>query len=82
MPKRIVVEEGLEPVQRYLQDQGYEVVNLNRQTPDGRYDCYVITGTDENVMGMQDLTVDVPVVDARGMTPEEVYRHVQQRTNR
>lgn len=79
MPKRIAVEDGLSPVQRYLRENGYDVVSLNKQAQADNYDCCVISGGDENVMGMQDTTTDVPVIDARGMTPEEVYRQVHQR---
>lgn len=79
MPKRIAVEQGLSPVERYLKDNGYEVVGLNQSTQVDDCDCCVISGSDENMMGMQDITTGVPVIDARGMTPEEVYSEVHQR---
>lgn len=79
MSKRIAVEEGLSPVRSYLKGNGYDVVDLNESTQTDDCDCCVISGTDVNVMGMQDITTNVPVIDARGMTPEEVYQQVHQR---
>lgn len=79
MSKRIAVEDGLAPVQRYLQENGYDVVSLNKQVEIGGCDCCVISSSDENMMGMQDVMTNVPVIDARGMTPEEVYRQVNEK---
>lgn len=79
MAKRIAVEDGLASVGRYLEKNGYDVVQMNVDGPAGNYDAYVISGGDVNVMGMQDVTTDVPVINARGMTPEEVYEQVEER---
>lgn len=79
MSKRVAVEEGLSPINKYLQENGYEVVGLNASAQLDDYDCCVISGVDENVMGMQDIVTNVPVIDARGMSPEEVYEAVNQR---
>lgn len=79
MPKRIAVEEGLTPVREYLQENGYDVVDLNERVQAEDCDCCIVSGGDVNVMGMQDIVTDVPVIDARGMTSEEVYQKVQER---
>lgn len=71
MTKRVAIEEGLANVKNYLRRRGYDVVELHEgQAID--CDCCVISGGDENVAGMQDVTIPVPVIDARGMTPATI----------
>ncbi|SDW08699.1 Uncharacterised protein family (UPF0180) [Marininema mesophilum] len=74
--QRVAVEEGLSNVREYLTNQGYEVVSMSDE---GGCSCSVITGEDKNVMGMQDTSTDMSVINADGMTPEEVYQAVQAR---
>ncbi|SFS79919.1 YkuS family protein [Marininema halotolerans] len=76
--QRVAVEEGLSDVSQYLTNQGVEVVSMTEQNS---CTCSVITGADKNVMGMQDTTSDMSVINANGMTPEEVYQAVQARMN-
>ena len=79
MPKRIAVEQGLTPIREHLQQNGYEVVDLNHAKAATQCDCCVISGSDENLMGMQDIVTDAPVINAHGMTPEEVQQQIQER---
>lgn len=78
MSKRIAVEQGLTPVRNHLQQNGYEVVDLNSAQA-SQCDCCVISGSDENLMGMQDIAIDAPIINAHGMSPEEVQQQIQQR---
>lgn len=77
--KKIAIEEGLTPVRNYLKNNGYEVVDLNQTTQVDDCDCCVISGIDEDMMNMQDMITEVPVINASGMSPEEVYQHLQER---
>jgi hypothetical protein len=74
MEKTIAVEEGLKPVKELLQHRGYNVVDIRS----GRSaDAAVINGMDGNIMGIQQMVMDLPVVNARGRTPEEVLYELE-----
>lgn len=80
--KKIAVQEGLRPVQEYLEDQGYEVETVNfdafTQAQNEDYDAIVLTGMNKDFLGMQDTATGAPVIDATGMTPEEIYEQINQ----
>lgn len=74
MPKKIAVEEGLSGVSEFLRDQGYMVVN-----PDSGEDVLatVLTGLDNNFMNMQNITSMGPVINASGMTPDQILARLK-----
>ncbi|MBS4023335.1 MAG: YkuS family protein [Dethiobacter sp.] len=74
MERTIAVEAGLTPVREILKRKGYQVVDLNSGVV---VDAAVISGMDENVMDMQDMQIDAPVINASGITPEAVLREVE-----
>lgn len=76
MPK-IGVEESLSNVQEELQAMGYDVIQLKQEQDAQSCDCCVITGTDQNVMGVADVATKGPVINAHGMSAEEVCQQVQ-----
>lgn len=80
--KRIAVQKGLRPVQEYLEDQGYEVESVDfdafTQAQNENYDAIVLTGMNKDFLGMQDTATGAPVIDATGMTPEEVFEQINQ----
>lgn len=82
MKKRIAVERDLANVKQELETKGYEVVALDPVSPEGRElrncDAIVISGRDTNMMGMQDITTKVPVIDASGISADEVVRRIEQ----
>ncbi|MFT9486342.1 YkuS family protein [Tepidibacillus infernus] len=71
---RVAMEQSLNYLKDYLTSQGVEVTDLNQQT--GQVDAVIISGQDKDVMGMEDITSKVPVINARGLTPEEVYQAI------
>lgn len=71
MSRKIGVEDTLGQVKQYLTEKGYEVKSL-RDNPKS-YDAIVLSGQDEDFMGIQDTGTKVPVIDARGLTSEQVY---------
>lgn len=81
MPKRIAFENRLTPIRRHLQEQGCEVVDLDSEHA-AQCDCCVIAGDDENVMGIQTTHTFAPVINAHGMTPEEVQQQIEARIGR
>lgn len=79
--KRVAVESNLSPVQEYLSNQGYQVetldVNSLTQSGQQQYDAVVISGMDQNLMGIADVQVAAPVINADGLTPEEVANRIE-----
>ncbi|NLZ38407.1 MAG: YkuS family protein [Firmicutes bacterium] len=74
MNKVIAVEDGLTPVKEFLREKGYQVVSLQAGE---KADVAVISGGEENMMGIQNIVQDGPVIDARGMRPEEVWQAIE-----
>lgn len=78
MPK-IGVEQSLTQVQDALRDKGYDVIQLKQENDANGCDCCVITGQDENVMGIQNTATAGSVIDARGMSADDVCQEVESR---
>ncbi|RFU68954.1 YkuS family protein [Peribacillus saganii] len=76
---KIGVEQSLTNVQQALRDRGHEVVQLRQESDANGCQCCVISGQDENVMGMQATSVQCSVIDASGLTAEEVCQQVESR---
>ncbi|AZU62979.1 YkuS family protein [Neobacillus mesonae] len=76
---KIGVEQSLTNVQQALREKGYDVVELKQESDARNVDCCVVTGLDSNVMGMQDTVSKAPVIDANGMSADEVCREVESR---
>lgn len=75
--KKIGVEESLKNVQQALQDKGYEVVKLKQNSDAKGCAACVITGLDNNVMGMQTTSLDGPVIEASGLTADEICEELE-----
>ncbi|MDT8859202.1 YkuS family protein [Alkalihalobacillus sp. MEB130] len=78
MPK-IGVEQSLTDVQQELQSKGYDVVQLKQEQDAQGCDCCVITGQDQNVMGIQDAAIQGSVINAHGMTAQQVCQVVEEK---
>ncbi|HZJ57831.1 MAG TPA: YkuS family protein [Clostridia bacterium] len=82
--KHIAVQEGLGPVINYLKDSGYMVSEFSSRQKSSKdfldgFDAVVLTGIDDNVMGIQTANNNRPFIEARGMTPEEIKDAIEQR---
>jgi hypothetical protein len=75
---RVAVEGNMQDVKSALQNSGHEVVTMDEQSVNN-CQCCVITGQDKNVMGMADRATQASVINAEGMTAEEVVAQVNQR---
>ncbi len=75
---KIAVEDSLTNVKQALRDNGYDVVNME---PGGAEscDCYVISGQDKNMLGMADTETKASVINAEGLTAEQVVEQVNRR---
>ncbi len=71
---KVAIEDTLQNVKEYLVSKGYDVVNLDQQT--SHVDAIIISGQDKDVLGMEDITTSAPVINAEGLTPNEVYQRL------
>ena len=79
--KRVAVEPNLSTVRDYLSQQGYQIEDLhadklNQQS--GGYSALVISGADQNIMGIANAQTRAQVINAHGMTPQQVAQQIQQ----
>jgi hypothetical protein len=74
---KVGVEQSLTNVQQALREKGYDVVELKQEADAKNCACCVVTGLDSNVMGMQDTFTKGSVIDANGMSADEVCREVE-----
>lgn len=73
--KKVAVEDSLTGVKELLEKKGYQVVSPR---DGGEVMATVLTGLDNNVMNMQDIAARGRVIDAAGMTPEEVLARLEE----
>ncbi|MCD5322504.1 MULTISPECIES: YkuS family protein [Pontibacillus] len=76
---RIGVEGTLSDVREALQSKGHDTVELKSEQDTQGCDCCVISGQDKNVMGMADAAMQGSVINANGMTADEVCQAVDAR---
>lgn len=71
----IAVEQNLSNVIDLLETEGYEVVALDNTDLDS-VDAIVVSGADINLMNIQDILTDVPVISAAGKSAEEILDEI------
>lgn len=76
---KIGVEGSLTQVQQALQEKGHQVIQLKSESDAAGCDCCVVTGLDSNVMGIANTVMQGPVIEANGLTADEVCQHVESR---
>ena len=80
MNRTIGVEQNLTPVKDYLSQKGFmvEEIDMNNEYTKNidKYDCLVVTGMNKDFLGIQDIVSGIPVIDAKGLTAEQVYNQV------
>jgi hypothetical protein len=74
---KVGVEQSLTNIQQALREKGYDVVELKQESDAQNCDCCVITGIDSNVMGMQDTLIKGSVIEANGLSADEVCSQVE-----
>jgi len=76
---KIGVEQSLTDVQEALKERGYAVIPLRSEQDAKGCDCCVITGLDANVTGIQNIVASGPVIEASGLTAEEICQKIEQK---
>lgn len=72
----IGLEETLSNLAEVLETEGYEVVILNDSNMSS-VDAIILGGADINLMNMQDVVTDVPVINATGKTFNEIIKELE-----
>ena len=76
---KIGVEQSLTNVQEALRAKGYDIVELKQESDAKGLDCCVITGLDKDVLGMQNASMKGSVIDAHGLTADEICQQVDEK---
>ncbi|MDA8346530.1 MAG: YkuS family protein [Thermaerobacter sp.] len=71
----MAIEEGLEDVRQAIEDAGWEAIDLEEAALD-EVDAVVCTGMDDDLLGDETTSTEVPVISADGLTAEEVVRRL------
>ena len=71
----VAVEDQLTGVKKMLAERGYTVVSPKNA---GDVTAIVVTGMDNNLMNIQNITSKAPVIDATGMNPHEVLARIRE----
>lgn len=83
MKYKVAVENSLTPISDYLSKKGYNVdsIDLSKEYSKGmeKYDAVVVTGLNENFLGIEDTNTKAVVIDAKGLTAEQVYSRLENR---
>ncbi|EDL64384.1 YkuS family protein [Bacillus sp. SG-1] len=74
---RIGVEESLQNVVQALREKGHDVVELKQESDAQSCDCCVVTGLDSNVMGISNAVTQGSVIEANGLSADEVCQQVE-----
>lgn len=78
MNKVIAVEGNLSPVKSFLSEKGCNIIDI-KSAQSRRVDAVVISGSDENLMSMQDIAVNAPVINAKGKSPQQVWDDISRK---
>lgn len=80
MNRTIAVEHNLTPVMEYLSEKGYKVEGIDLSSEYSKnidkYDAVVVTGMNKDFLGVQDTVSKIPVIEAKGLTAEQVYNQL------
>ena len=81
---KVAVSPLLSNVKEYLQAQGVDVVDfddndITRFGFAGDLGAIVIDGGEMNMLGMQDTNLAIPVINASGLTADEISLEIQER---
>lgn len=83
MREKIAVEAKLTPVKEFLSEKGYTVDSLDFNQDSSKklqnYDAFIITGMNKNFMGITDTDTKAVVIDATGLSADQVYNELKSR---
>ena len=71
----IAVDDDLANVRQFLQNNGYDTVSFERGMQNAK--VIVVSGMDRDLFGDERITTDATVIEASGLTAEEVLEEVE-----
>jgi CO dehydrogenase/acetyl-CoA synthase beta subunit len=82
MKAKVAVESDLTNVSNYLEEQGYQVIEFihSEEIADEIEDveAIIISGMHKNLMGMEDIEAEALMIEASGLSPEEIGDMLEQ----
>lgn len=84
---KVAVSPLLSNIKEYLQAQGIDVVDFDDNAVTrfgfaGDLGAIVVSGGDSDMLGIQNVSLAVPVINAAGRTADEISLEIQERTDR
>lgn len=81
MKKKVAIEQNLDNVKEYLEERGIKTEQFSgsqliNSSKISKYDAIIVSGSNKDFLGMEDAKTKVPVIDATGMTPQEIYNNI------
>jgi len=76
--KIIAVEENLGPVKEFLSTQGCQVISIEKAMEQQPH-AVVLSGMKQNLMGMQEIIIDAPIISAQGKSAEEIWSEIMKK---
>lgn len=75
--KNVGIQKELSNVRDYLKENGYNVyevdtTNITSSTTLQSFDALVVSGANDNLMGFDDTSCKIPVINADGLSPADV----------
>lgn len=79
--KTIAVEGGLGHIKSALQQAGFNTVDMTTSDNSSwqKADMIMVTGQNENLMGIQDTQTKAPVINVHGLSAEDCLDIARQR---
>lgn len=74
MTRKVAVEDNLSTIKQVLVQKGFKVVSP--ESKENVVAC-IVTGMDNNLMDIQNAVTKAPVINADGMTPEQVVARIE-----
>lgn len=80
--KNLAVQKGLTPIKEYLENQGYIIREFENNYESNisflnKFDAIIINGQNTNILNEQKPKIDSIIVNANGMTPEQVDQQLK-----
>ena len=79
---KVAVSPTLSHLKEFLLDEGMKVVDLDDYTVSRKEEgitAIVVSGTDANFLGIQNISAAVPVINAHGLTDREISAEIKKR---
>jgi galactitol-specific phosphotransferase system IIB component len=80
--KEIAVEKGLSNISDYLKSNGYNVSEIDIEQKNNkdfiqRFDAVVLLDKDNDFMGIENTSIQAPIIVASGMKPEDIKTRIE-----